>query len=535
METRNEVEDSFDFTDLAAIRSISINTSSLRKKSSSTELLESQTSNLSLPQESSIEKKSIRDAGVNEITAKIDSNSILSNTVDVSKSPANQQKNIYEYERIFIVLDQYVEKYDHLPTIDELSSELKVNSEKLLHFMKKTNSTVNKKICAFKKKNQKNPTKNDLESQIPFQWERVKQIREILKNTESKISPLESQPQNQLLQDQVQKLHKDSACEHIGFGEDHSCHKNSFSESKQKTSTTIDISSSSSNRNVYENGNLIQKYVSNKPLDVQKTQKSVFTTNENLSFKEISGKTQKNQDFSSEKKEEIVIPSGVFIEENDKNNIENIEYLKDFEEREKPTKSSTKSRQISHDEQSYDLYQQLLEEEKDYGEEDEFSISTKPEEKRNVNKCRSGKEQALLKAVEIAKEASWTKKEALLLAQIFEGFGYAATKTKLRELISDGATVYELLLASELRNLWRESSQYHVNLREYSWSYHNLSWYFCWYFVKTLGVQNIEEIEFLLNRQYEDWYPKAHRNCKIRSFFEYLKDEVLHSNFEELG
>lgn len=141
----------------------------------------------------------------------------------------------------------------------------------------------------------------------------------------------------------------------------------------------------------------------------------------------------------------------------------------------------------------------------DYYEPDEY------DDKAGILPCNeiqtSGKVSKSVRARQIAMETGQsfglTNKEILLISEIFQENGWAATRVAIERELKRGATVDELHLAAEAKRIWQEHNEYGCGCRNY---YTMLSWPMALRLVRSFfGYPDSEIIEDFFVRIFEHW------------------------------
>jgi len=166
---------------------------------------------------------------------------------------------------------------------------------------------------------------------------------------------------------------------------------------------------------------------------------------------------------------------------------------------------------------------------------DEFdeNIFSKIVDKVDTDERTTRSNRAMQMAIELGELYGWDKKGVRLLAEVFEKYGWSATKRLLEKELKAGMQPEELDFAQKLRELWREypefavSRTFHVfrgkKVVNYIPHYENLNWPLALaIYRKFTSLPDLEEIEHLFVELYYHWTESGRLQREFLSFPSYL-------------
>ena len=130
----------------------------------------------------------------------------------------------------------------------------------------------------------------------------------------------------------------------------------------------------------------------------------------------------------------------------------------------------------------------------------------------------SGRERARQVAIDLGSRYGWDLSGIQLLTELFDVRYWGATRRAVERLLGRGMTPEELEIAIQLREFWRDRSEFSIDLGRVSWwawsgssaasSRHKvLSWPVALRLVRvTTALPDAMEIEMLLDDLYKEWY-----------------------------
>ncbi len=131
-------------------------------------------------------------------------------------------------------------------------------------------------------------------------------------------------------------------------------------------------------------------------------------------------------------------------------------------------------------------------------------ISTRKELKQTVQIVGgiSRAERALQEAIALGSDYNWSPTDIQILSEIFEKYGWNATKTSIQRELQYGLRPEELILASSLRQIWEDHPEFSASSK---WR-GGLTWPHALRIVRFYTVlPNDDELEILLIETFEEW------------------------------
>jgi len=190
----------------------------------------------------------------------------------------------------------------------------------------------------------------------------------------------------------------------------------------------------------------------------------------------------------------------------------------------------------------YDAYDDQEENEivslDDYGFVDYVDIDETPDREEILKETLlkqklSRTERAHQIAVEILAQYDWSRAQLPMLHEIFIERGWAMARVSIEREINKGLTPDELKIAFYIRQLWTESTHYwisfiHVNNnamhQQTRAAYKNMSWPEALRIIRSFyNTPSEEEVQYLLEELYDDWYGSKKHRQEFKTFIRYLK------------
>lgn len=118
-------------------------------------------------------------------------------------------------------------------------------------------------------------------------------------------------------------------------------------------------------------------------------------------------------------------------------------------------------------------------------------------------------ERAKQVAMRVGEEFGWDRKGVNLLATIFNRYGWSAAKEAIWGEINAGMTPQELTLAEEVRQIWKQRTEFGSTLNKFGeivQRYSLISWPTSLTLIRSFkGYPQAEEVESLLDNCFERW------------------------------
>lgn len=135
-------------------------------------------------------------------------------------------------------------------------------------------------------------------------------------------------------------------------------------------------------------------------------------------------------------------------------------------------------------------------------------------------------ERALQVAMKVGEEFSWDRKGINLLATIFNRYGWSAAKEAIRGEINAGMIPQELMLAEEVRHIWRQHPEFWSAsgaFGEIVQRYELISWPTALSLIRSFkGYPQTEEVESLLSSHFERWQDSFKLQRRFPGFYSFV-------------
>ena len=138
----------------------------------------------------------------------------------------------------------------------------------------------------------------------------------------------------------------------------------------------------------------------------------------------------------------------------------------------------------------------------------------------------SDEERALQMAAFLGEQCELDREEVALIAEIFMVNGWSACKTAILRELTEGTTVEELYLASQVKELWKEHYEFYSGQVS---NYRTLTWPTALCIIRSFdGYPDPEEVEQMLIRLHDHWrYDDIQRRI-TKTFNEYIIGKFCH-------
>lgn len=145
----------------------------------------------------------------------------------------------------------------------------------------------------------------------------------------------------------------------------------------------------------------------------------------------------------------------------------------------------------------------------------------------------SRSERAYQLAVEIIAKYDWSKANLPLLHEIFIEKGWAMARVSIEREINKGLTPEELKIAFYIQQVWAASTHYWISFIHVTNSamhqqtravYKNMSWPEAIRIIRSFhNTPSEEEVQYLLEELYDDWYGSVKKHREFKTFIRYVK------------
>lgn len=131
-------------------------------------------------------------------------------------------------------------------------------------------------------------------------------------------------------------------------------------------------------------------------------------------------------------------------------------------------------------------------------------------------------------AVEILKKYDWDDKYLPLLKETFEINSYPASRAAIKRQLDNGMLPEELELVLFIRELWASNGHYWLSFfsiydRKTQKTSGNIGWKYSLQIIRSFSyLPSQEEIQFFIERAYDDWYSSTKLCQEFQSFILYL-------------
>ncbi len=142
-------------------------------------------------------------------------------------------------------------------------------------------------------------------------------------------------------------------------------------------------------------------------------------------------------------------------------------------------------------------------------------------------------ERAHQMAVDIIAEYDWSRAHLPLLHEIFIDHGWAMARVSIKREMNKGLTPDELKIAFYIRQLWTASTQYWISFihvtnnamhQQTRDAYKNMSWPEALRIIRSFhNTPSEEEVQYLLDELYDDWYGSVKKQREFKTFIRYVK------------
>ncbi len=191
----------------------------------------------------------------------------------------------------------------------------------------------------------------------------------------------------------------------------------------------------------------------------------------------------------------------------------------------------------NNEEELYDLWDDTLFEDEESEDEPNLGV---------LENVFTQEDRARYNAIECILLFGWHTSKLPFLTELFDNKGWSNTKKALEREVREGASVDEIELAFEVKNLWLESSRYWINFN-YAFhrgestdaTYRHCSWKQALRLIRTFSeLPSYEEIHDFVEREFEHWYGNTSLRKCFPAFNKYLFNYRLNSkniNYLERG
>jgi len=138
----------------------------------------------------------------------------------------------------------------------------------------------------------------------------------------------------------------------------------------------------------------------------------------------------------------------------------------------------------------------------------------------------SDEERALQMAAFLGEDCELDREEVALIAEIFMVNGWSACKTAILRELTEGTTVEELYLASQVKELWKEHYEFYSGQVS---NYRTLTWPTALCIIRSFdGYPDPEEVEQMLIRLHDHWRNDNIQRRISKTFNEYIIGKFCH-------
>lgn len=135
---------------------------------------------------------------------------------------------------------------------------------------------------------------------------------------------------------------------------------------------------------------------------------------------------------------------------------------------------------------------------------------------------------ALEKAIDLCEDYNWDSEGIQILSEVFERYGWNATRVALEHQLRLGLTSSELRQAFVVREIWESYPEFNSASRRYNSPY--LSWPVALMIVRSYEcLPGLEELEMFLTEAFTRWKWHSHSTHYYSDFLGYLIATVKHA------
>lgn len=136
--------------------------------------------------------------------------------------------------------------------------------------------------------------------------------------------------------------------------------------------------------------------------------------------------------------------------------------------------------------------------------------------------------QALLQAIDLGGKYRWDAEGIQILAQVFERYGWGATRVALERQLQLGLRPFELRQAFVIREIWESYPEFSTASMRYYSPY--LSWPVALMIVRSYEcLPEREELEVFMSEAFTRWKWHSHSSHYYSGFLSYLISAVKHA------